>query len=363
MVAPVRGPFYKVREEGNPPTYYKHQEIWLQGAPFDRPLPYSSVIRKVSGPAGVSVHQYAPPDVGSDLLHASNAAYGRLKSKVSDRAELGAGLAEISDSYSMIRTRATQMFQVARDIKKGRFGDAADKLGLTRTPKGVSRKKQFAGNFLEYSFGWAPLIGDIGSAVNVLQNPIASPTPKGSASVPVRRTLARESWTRTPPGMIKYQRNASLSGSVTCKQGAMIRVANPNLWLANQMGFVNPLSVAWELVPFSFVVDWFTNVGEVVSSMSDFVGLEVENPWTLKLSDLTYEDSWTAVSQYGSWNTVGQYVWDDPTTQTETVRVHFIEMARGLGLTQPQLETPSFSGFGARQAALSLALVTQIFGK
>jgi len=36
-----------------------------------------------------------------------------------------------------------------------------------------------------------------------------------------------------------------------------------------QYGFTNPLSLAWELTPFSFVIDWWINVGEVLSSLDN----------------------------------------------------------------------------------------------
>lgn len=55
---------------------------------------------------------------------------------------------------------------------------------------------------------------------------------------------------------------------------ARVEVADPNARLASQLGFVNPAVVAWELVPFSFVVDWFVNVGDVLSSYTDFLGFK-----------------------------------------------------------------------------------------
>jgi hypothetical protein len=66
-----------------------------------------------------------------------------------------------------------------------------------------------------------------------------------------------------------------------------VRVDNPNLHLAQQLGFINPLSVAWELVPFSFVVDWFGNVGQVLASFSDFAGLSQVNPRTTTFQKTT----------------------------------------------------------------------------
>lgn len=36
-------------------------------------------------------------------------------------------------------------------------------------------------------------------------------------------------------------------------------------------GFTNPLGVAWELTPYSFVVDWWVNVGEVIQTLDNSI--------------------------------------------------------------------------------------------
>jgi len=52
---------------------------------------------------------------------------------------------------------------------------------------------------------------------------------------------------------------------------------SPNALLLSQLGLVNPASLAWELVPFSFVVDWFANVGDFLASFTDTVGCTLSN--------------------------------------------------------------------------------------
>jgi hypothetical protein len=45
------------------------------------------------------------------------------------------------------------------------------------------------------------------------------------------------------------------------------------------MGLTNPAVVAWELVPFSFVVDWFVNVSEFLGQFDEFIGLALDEPY------------------------------------------------------------------------------------
>jgi hypothetical protein len=41
----------------------------------------------------------------------------------------------------------------------------------------------------------------------------------------------------------------------------------------SQSGFTNPVSLAWELLPFSFVVDWFLPIGPYLESLDSWGGL------------------------------------------------------------------------------------------
>lgn len=66
---------------------------------------------------------------------------------------------------------------------------------------------------------------------------------------------------------------------VSCVCQAEIKVTNPNLYLANRLGLTNPASVVWELIPFSFVVDWFVNVSDFLNQFSEFHGVALVNPF------------------------------------------------------------------------------------
>lgn len=65
------------------------------------------------------------------------------------------------------------------------------------------------------------------------------------------------------------------SGTARVTLSASCLVSNPNLALANRLGVINPAVVAWDLVPWSFVVNMFVNVNELLSSLTDEVGYDV----------------------------------------------------------------------------------------
>jgi hypothetical protein len=147
-------------------------------------------------------------------------------------------------------------------------------LGLSNPPKGWRKKgKSFGNLFLEGHFGWEPLVKDIGAAVEVLQS-----------GVPPCRVVTSSKGTRTGSANTPTYNDPidywSWTDTVAWQIGADVIVSNPNLWLANQLGFVNPALVAWDMVPFSFVLNWFVSVEEFLSGFTDFWGLTLSNSWT-----------------------------------------------------------------------------------
>jgi hypothetical protein len=51
------------------------------------------------------------------------------------------------------------------------------------------------------------------------------------------------------------------------------RLDDSTLYRLNQLELINPAEIAWELLPYSFVVDWFLPVGNVLSAWSATWGL------------------------------------------------------------------------------------------
>lgn len=52
------------------------------------------------------------------------------------------------------------------------------------------------------------------------------------------------------------------------------RISDPTLYAMGQVGLTDPLSILWELVPFSFVIDWFLPIGTWLQSLSSSIGLQ-----------------------------------------------------------------------------------------
>jgi hypothetical protein len=72
----------------------------------------------------------------------------------------------------------------------------------------------------------------------------------------------------------------------------------------NQLGLLNPASLVWELVPWSFVVDWFCPIGPVLNAMTAPAGLTfVTGTLSCKVTQKgSYETHWTVWDEYANTN-------------------------------------------------------------
>lgn len=127
--------------------------------------------------------------------------------------------------------------------------------------------------WLELQYAWLPLLSDIYGAAEALdKNPADKPmiTVKASA----RRTYDADG--NLFPGT--DDRNCSRY-KLKVQTGSFVRIdlrpESPGLITMSQLGCLNPLSVAWELVPFSFVVDWFIPIGEFIDQADALAGWKV----------------------------------------------------------------------------------------
>lgn len=177
----------------------------------------------------------------------------------------------------------SDILQVNRSIKRYKHSSYTKTIERDRY-----RTKDFLGDlWLEYSYGWKPLLSDVYSHAEALAEYMVQ-----HQNV-VRREYARaqSAQEKSSKGDVSadwaYFRYTKIS-----KRGQVgVRYSNENVNPANVFGLLNPLQVAWELVPFSFVVDWFLPIGNAIESLSATDGLtfhsgyesyfvEARNDWT-----------------------------------------------------------------------------------
>lgn len=202
-----------------------------------------------------------------------NKCYARFRDSVNGEAEalLGATIATWDESSSMIRNRLLSLVGAAKALRNGDFKAFLRALRAPAKSKHKNKIRalpdEFSSLWLEYWFGWSPLIADIYSAVDVIQSPL----PNGTARA---RAKAEHAWKENPYPFQERTYWIKVRHQIL----ADVTLENPNLWLANQLGLANPASVIWDIIPFSFVADWFFDVSGFLESFTDFLGLRIDNP-------------------------------------------------------------------------------------
>lgn len=343
MVAPTSGPFTQMAVTS---THYHDRRVWRQAKPIDRPLPFTGRygdLRHSKGqqeffvplPNAVSWMENNVP--ANSVSAARAAAYENMRGQISSQAQMGVFLFELEQAAQMIERRGLQIVELIRAARRFDFQRLS---AILKTDVIPHTKKGFADLWLELNFGWLPMIQDIHSAVDVLQNPIKSIRPIGKG------LGAKYSNTITSGSFPNEASRTVQEGMVFGKTGAEITVTNPNLYLANNLGLVNPGTVLWELIPFSFVVDWFVPVENFLSFGTDLYGLSVTNAWStyfVRGTTYDYQKSIT-LGRYGERWVTGAY------------------MSRTLGFTGPSLFVKPFKVPSWRRAGHAIALVIQQLG-
>lgn len=210
-----------------------------------------------------------PGSIGYKLSDHIGEVSNGLLSKVRNREiDLGVSLGEYRETASFV---AGAMVKTAKSYKQLKRGDVSGAL-QTLTGKRNNRWADIPGaasnTWLAYSYGLKPLVNDVSSAIKVLEKGLRDPS---------RPVVVRKSSTKSVHGSaeeLSGYYHDSISGSVRVSGKVEFWIENPVFYTLEQVGFVNPLSVAWELVPFSFVVDWFVPVGDFLTNVIPPQGVE-----------------------------------------------------------------------------------------
>lgn len=201
-------------------------------------------------------------------------AYSKFQEKAYTQAATGTALKERTKTFEMVVARLTQLQKGAKHLKRGRFKEFLRTFGIAPLKKDQnrvwSRPKEFGALWLEYWMGWAPTVGDIYAALDALTRILPWH--------PIRAGSRRQFHSESSLGNGAETTATSLvDGFVTVHISASIEIENPAAHMLQTLGLLNPLKTGWETTPFSWFADWFTNVGQVLGQLTDWVGLKLKN--------------------------------------------------------------------------------------
>lgn len=192
--------------------------------------------------------------------------------------------AERNKTAQLVGDTAIRIADSLRSLRRGDLGGAARGLGLTRdadwyqseSSKRRGRKKRknqttdnlLAQRFLEIQYGWKPLLQDIHGAVEELADVELKLPPPTRISKSAKLPIVGDASYKANG---YYHRSDTWKGVWTQRFYADVALHGA-ISKAASLGFTNPAALAWELLPFSFVVDWFYDVGGYVNAWDAEIG-------------------------------------------------------------------------------------------
>lgn len=180
------------------------------------------------------------------------------------KATLGADLAQTKQAVNMFADEAFKGARMLIALKKGLFKQIPGILGLNRRKLGQT-SKTIANAWLEFQYGWKPLVSSIHDTALACVESMQKPhTIKGTG----RGRFQHE------PTLTDDKVRWHCSGTYRWMTSLEAAIDNSALHSANSLGLTNPLSIAWELVPWSFAIDWFVPIGAVLEAATATYGLK-----------------------------------------------------------------------------------------
>lgn len=293
MVAPITGPFTKTLPVRSFPSgtifagkqCFTASRVWYrQRQPYSLPLNFSSERTECGYISGSNIGSPTARPVSTGLVwistptasssNAYNEAWSQFDEQVRGQIGWATTIVQYRQTYDSLVKNVTDLYHVFRDIKQLRFDRLYRRF---RPPKGFKMKgKSFADRVLEWRFGWQPLWDDIHKSAEALGRDFDDRKVVGKS-----RSTWRETATYTLSGTYaKVVETRTATVNQAYRLSAKVRITNPNSLLFDSLGFANPALVAYEIVPWSFVANYFFSLEEYIRGLSPYMGVTLIDPYT-----------------------------------------------------------------------------------
>lgn len=212
---------------------------------------------------------------------------------------------------------------------------------------GLPPGQTFANLWLEYQYGWRPLLSDIYGSCEELANTFYAPkmlriTATANEEIEQKGYL----FTGTP-----YEH---VNRTIRNRSHVVFMFQEPTEWtnVLSRTGLTNPAHLAWELMPYSFVVDWVIPVGDYLSNLDATVGLNfIKGSTTTRQTIELTSRMVPHVKGYDTYTYSGSVI-----TRKRDVK------SRSIYTSVPSVPLPTVKpSMGIERGLSALSLLTQIF--
>lgn len=255
------------------PTVFTNTSNWGLDTPHVRNVELVCKTKKTVLAEFVSYYDsvgYGAPTTPLELDPSNTAMLLAIKAQ---SVNLGMVLAEYRETEKMFTQLAGQLLDGFRAVKKGNFSNLPKwiKKGLRiRKPADLNRLLSAPmDTWMMYRYGITPLINDIFNMLSVV---------KGMETLPVYKTFRTRASAHDQT--VDYRLYKGFKDRIVVSRRTVVRDVctvefDPGILKdLSRIGFLNPVQLAYEVIPCSFVLDWFISMGDFLASLDALVGVK-----------------------------------------------------------------------------------------
>jgi hypothetical protein len=226
-----------------------------------------------------SAGQYWAPTPTVDVSYLIQKAVTQAWSNI-DTSEV-LSLVSIAESKKTVLSLASILWRLVKILK------AAKNLRFKELKAELSRK-ELAQRWMELRYALRPLYYETHQIINAITYEGKNTdrfTFRGHASDSSSEDVSRAH----ANGDLRFNLRAIADREVSVRSGVLTHIETINK--LNVWGLTKVAESAWELVPYSFVVDWILNVGQTIGSWTPEMGVTSLASWYV-VTDTTYRHTW-----------------------------------------------------------------------
>lgn len=243
----------------------------------------------------------APPDF---VTGEYNEAVTKCLNEISDsKLNLGENLFTLSQTVKLfsspLQNLVTNLTKMYRDPKM--------RPHLSKSYSELYRNfdRKVASKYLEYVYGLKPLMEDFYNLASLAKKQGSDPFLLHAVKR-ARRKYEPSDYQLYSPSLDQelLRSDTKVRSMTSCHIWAKLSDTYPGTRSLNQLGLINPMSLIWELVPYSFVVDWVLPVGPVLQALTAPAGLDFVDGSVSRRAQVVYTASSWQSDRYTDWTRV-----------------------------------------------------------
>jgi hypothetical protein len=211
----------------------------------------------------------------------ANAAIDVEANIAASEVNLGENLGELGQTMRMFSNIARQLASITS------WSRGKQKTALLSGFRSKTAVKDAANAWLQYRYGVRPLISSVQGAAEALQRSLY---PRYTARGRKRYYDTSQDDVIFPTATAAIHCDASISRSLSVEvsAGAIYSFKSDVFDRLSGFGFNDLFTLGWEFVPYSFVIDWFIDIGSWLQSLAPKLGVNVHARWvTTRIESVT----------------------------------------------------------------------------